>query len=198
MTGKVSKFSAIEPDMLPPVSHKFREVERKAIGIRHFAGIGLSGRLDPYELAALLDLRVIALADLEQLPEQTREHLAQSDEWSAGTTGMLPDGSRVIVINAKQSAGRRAATLMEEICHTLLGHDPSSIFGNGAGGRSYDIAVEEEAYAVGAAALVPYRALNECLSRDYSVDQIAKRFGVSKALVEYRMRVLDLWAVGNL
>jgi IrrE N-terminal-like domain len=193
MTGKVSKSSAVEPDMLPPVSYKFREIERKAIGIRHFAGVGLLGRLDPYELAALLDLRVVALADLEQLPEQTREHLAQSDEWSAGTTGMLPDGSRVIVINEKQSAGRRAATLMEEICHTLLGHDPSSIFQSGAAGRSYDISVEEEAYAVGAAALVPYRALSDCLARDNSVDQIARRFGVSKALVEYRMRVLGLW-----
>jgi hypothetical protein len=197
MTVKVSKFSAVfspvEPDMLPPASHKFREIERKAVGIRHFAGIRHLGRLDPYELAALLDLRVIALADLKQLPEQTREYLAQSDEWSAGTTGMLPDGSRVIVINEKQSAGRRAATLMEEICHTLLGHDPSSLFGNGAGGRSYDISVEEEAYAVGAAALVPYRALNECLSRDCSVAEIAKRFGVTKSLVEYRMRVLGLW-----
>jgi hypothetical protein len=196
MTGKASKFSAVEPDMLPPVSHKFREVERKAIGIRHFAGIGLSARLNPYELAMLLNLRVVALADLEQLPERTRAHLAQSDEWSAGTTEMLPDGSRIIVINGKQSAGRQAATLMEEICHTLLGHDPSSISENGAGGRSYDLSVEEEAYAVGAAALVPYRALTECLSRDYSVDRIARRFGVSKALVEYRMRVLGLWT-GN-
>lgn len=196
MTGKVSKFNAIERDMLPPVSHKFREVERKAIGVRQFAGIGALVRLDPYELAALLDLRVVSLADLDQLPQQTREHLEQSNEWSAGTTGMLPDGSRIIVINEKQSAGRRAATLMEEICHTLLGHDPSSIFGNGAGsgGRSYDISVEEEAYAVGAAALVPYRALTEFLSRGFTVDQISRRYGVSKALVEYRMRVLGLWA----
>ncbi len=193
MTGKVSKFNVVEHDLLPPVSHKFRDVERKAIGVRQFAGIGALVRLDPYELAALLNLRVVALADLDQLPKQTREHLAQSDEWSAGTTGMLPDGSRVIVINEKQSAGRRAATLMEEICHTLLGHDPSSIFGSGSGGRSYDISVEEEAYAVGAAALVPYRALTEYLSRGYTVDQISRRYGVSKALVEYRMRVLGLW-----
>jgi IrrE N-terminal-like domain len=193
MTGKVSKSNAVEHDMLPPVSHKFREVERKAIGVRQFAGIGASVRLDPYELAALLDLRVVALADLDQLPKQTREYLEQSDDWSAGTTGMLPDGSRVIVINEKQSAGRRAATLMEEICHTLLGHDPSSIFGNGSGGRSYDVSVEEEAYAVGAAALVPYRGLTEYLSRGYTVDQISRQYGVSKALVEYRMRVLGLW-----
>jgi uncharacterized protein DUF955 len=193
MNGSGSKFRA---DLLPPVSHKFREIERKAIGIRSFAGAGQNGRLDPYSLAQLLNLRVVALSDLKQLPGQTREHLAQSDEWSAGTTGLLPDGSRVIVINEKQSAGRRAATLMEEICHTLLGHDPSSIFGNGkdgSGGRSFDVSVEEEAYSVGAAALLPYRALTECLSENQSVDQIAKRFGVTRALVEYRMKVLELW-----
>jgi hypothetical protein len=194
-----SKFNPVETDMLPPVSHKFREIERKAIGIRHFAGAGHMARLDPYALAQLLNLRVVSLADLGNLSDQTREHLAQSNEWSAGTTGLLPDGSRVIVINDKQSAGRRAATLMEEICHTLLGHDPSSIFGaggndgNGAGGRSYDVSIEEEAYAVGAAALLPYRALTECLSAENSVDQIARRFGVTRALVEYRMKVLGLW-----
>lgn len=193
MNGRGSKFSAIEPDLLPPVSHKFREIERKAIGIRSFAGAGQTARLDPYALAELLNLRVLALSDLKQLPEQTREHLAQSDEWSAGTTGLLPDGSRVIVINEKQSAGRKAATLMEEICHTLLGHDPSAIHGDGAGGRSFDLTVEEEAYAVGAAALLPYRALTECLSEDQSVDQIARRFGVTRALVEYRMKILGLW-----
>lgn len=193
MTVRGSKSSIVEPDMLPPVGGKFREIERKAIGVRCFAGAGQSARLDPYALAALLNLRIVSLADLDQLPEEARNHLAQSDEWSAGTTGLLPDGSRVIVINEKQSAGRRAATLMEEICHTLLGHDPSSISGNGAGGRSYDVSIEEEAYAVGAAALLPYRALTQCLSEGYPVDQIAKRYGVTKALVEYRMRVLGLW-----
>ncbi|MBO0720485.1 MAG: ImmA/IrrE family metallo-endopeptidase [Blastocatellia bacterium] len=188
-----SKSSIVEPDMLPPVRAKFREIERKAIGVRCFAGVGQGARLDPYALAALLNLRIVSLTDLDQLPEETRQHLAHSDEWSAGTTGMLPDGSRVIVINEKQSAGRRAATLMEEICHTLLGHDPSSISGNGAGGRSYDVSIEEEAYAVGAAALLPYRALSQCLSEGDPIDQIAKRYGVTKALVEYRMRVLGLW-----
>jgi Zn-dependent peptidase ImmA (M78 family) len=82
---------------------------------------------------------------------------------------------------------------MEEICHALLGHDPSQISVTAAGGRSYDRVTEEEAYAVGAAALLPYRALSEALSGGDSVSKIARRFGVTRSLVEYRVRVLDLW-----
>ncbi|MCI0338398.1 MAG: ImmA/IrrE family metallo-endopeptidase [Acidobacteria bacterium] len=188
--------TAIEPDWLPPASNRFREYERKALEIRRFAGTGIFERLNPHRLAELLNLKVLSLADIDQLSDHARGHLAQSDNWSAGTTTPLPDGSRVIVINDKQSYGRQSATLMEEICHTLLGHDPSVISAAKAGGRSYNETVEEEAYAVGAAALVPFRALAEFLSRGDSVDKIARHFGVTKSLIEYRMRVLDLWTSG--
>ena len=188
------KALSVEPDRLPPTGgNKWRDYERKAIEVRRFAGIGPSQRLDPFRLARLLNLRVINLADVGQLSDQSRECLAGSDNWSGGTSMPLPDGSRVIVINERQSPERQAATLMEEICHTLLGHTPSIISAGGNGGRSYDRAIEEEAYAVGAAALLPYQALSESLSRGDSIAKMAKHFGVTRSLVEYRIRVLGLW-----
>jgi hypothetical protein len=190
----------VEPDLLPQsAGNKWKEYERKALEIRRFAGADLRERLNPMKLAELLNLRVVALADLRHLSDKARNHLAASDNWSGGVTQPLPDGSRIVVINDRQSPERQGATLMEEICHSLLGHEPSVISATGeggdggGGGRSYDRAIEEEAYAVGAAALLPYRALSELLSRGDSVSKIARHFGVTKSLVEYRIRVLGLW-----
>jgi hypothetical protein len=98
-----------------------------------------------------------------------------------------------------QSPGRQAVTLMEEICHTMLGHKHSQItlapvgVGNNADShRDYHDSIEEEAYSVGAAALVPYRALACDLSRGHLIKSIARYFGVTPSLVKYRIRVLKL------
>lgn len=182
----------IEQDQLPDVAVKFREFEKKALEIRRFAGLVADERLDPFNLASLLKLRVVSLSEIDGLSESVRDHLSAGGGWSGGLTEPMEDGSRVIVINHTHSPGRQAATLMEEICHSLLGHRPSRISG---AGRSYDKAIEDEAYGVGAAALVPYQALSEALTRGEPPYMIAKRLGVTHALVEYRMRVLGLWRV---
>jgi IrrE N-terminal-like domain len=185
--------ASIITDLLPPVGGKWREYERKALEVRRFAGIGISQRLDPFSLAAALKLKVVDLDSIGGLSEESRKHLSESEQWSGGVTQSLPDGSRVVIINQRQSRERQAATLMEEICHTLLGHNPSSISSEKADGRSYNRAVEDEAYGVGAAALLPYRALAEALKRGESVRAIGKHFGVTPSLVEYRIRVLNLF-----
>ena len=59
--------------------------------------------------------------------------------------------------------------------------------------RDYNKADEEAAYAVGAAALVPFAALRRAVLVGRTADQIARRFGVSRQLVEYRIKVTHLW-----
>jgi hypothetical protein len=186
--------SRLQSDWLPPAaSGKWRDFERKALEVRRFAGLGVFEPLDPFKLAEMLKLRVVSLADIAHLSQQSKEYLTESDNWSGGATKPLPDGTRVIIINERHSVGRKAVTLMEEICHSLLGHHPSLISATAAGGRSYDRMIEEEAYAVGAAALLPYRALSEAMASGESISKIARRYGVTRALVEYRVRVLELW-----
>jgi hypothetical protein len=184
----------LQSDWLPPAaSGKWRDFERKALEVRRFAGLGVFEPLDPFRLADMLKLRVVTLDDIAHLSQQSREYLTGSDNWSGGATKPLPDGTRIIIINDRHSVGRKAVTLMEEICHSLLGHDPSLISATASRGRSYDRIIEEEAYAVGAAALLPYRALSEALAGGESISKIARRFGVTRSLVEYRVRVLELW-----
>jgi hypothetical protein len=60
--------------------------------------------------------------------------------------------------------------------------------------RDYNKSNEEAAYAIGAAALVPYAALRKLVFDGRTADQIARRFGVSRQLVEYRIKVTHLWS----
>jgi hypothetical protein len=86
---------------------------------------------------------------------------------------------------------------MEEVCHIFLGHLPNRVgaasLGSGFSFRDYDQADEEEAYAVGAAALVPYHILRTAINRRLGIREIAQWCGVSNRLVEYRLKVSKLW-----
>src|SRR3712207_4005434 len=58
--------------------------------------------------------------------------------------------------------------------------------------RDYNEADEEAAYAVGAAALVPYAGLRALMKRGMTSIEIARHFNVSRELVEYRLKVSRL------
>jgi Zn-dependent peptidase ImmA (M78 family) len=162
--------------------------ERMALQIRDFAKAPLTTRLDPFALAESINVRVLYLSDLTGLSESSRARLDVPDGWSGGATQVLGDGSHIVILNQRHSSGRQAATLMEEICHILFGHKPSEIGADRVGGRSYNFSVEDEAYAVGAAALVPYHSLKTFLISGDSVRKIAGRFGVTPSLIVYRAK----------
>jgi Zn-dependent peptidase ImmA (M78 family) len=88
---------------------------------------------------------------------------------------------------------------MEEICHVFLGHRPSrlAIKKRNADGeivaRDYNAIVEEQAYSVGAAALVPFSALKRFVTEGKTSRELAEHFGVSYQLIEYRIKVSRLW-----
>jgi Zn-dependent peptidase ImmA (M78 family) len=88
---------------------------------------------------------------------------------------------------------------MEEVCHVFLGHNPSRLAiknrdkrGNIIA-RDYNQDIEEEAYGTGAAALVPYTALKRFVDSGKTSREIARHFNVSRALVEYRIKISRLW-----
>ena len=166
--------------------------------IRQFAGVKPDEPLDPYRLAKHVKLLVVDLDRIQGLSEESRKQLTMIDprSWSGGTTKPLPNGWRLVVLNPMHGRERNAATLMEEICHVILGHSLGRVnveSENGVGFRDYNAKDEEAAYAVGAAALLPYYALHQAVHNGMSAEQIAARFGVSKDLVEYRIKVTRLW-----
>ena len=190
--------------MLLPDSRKSREYELRALGLRDFAGLRTPlDRLDPFSLARYARLIVATFDEIAPLlSKEARDHLLGSgkDEWSGGASSkVLPDGSKLIVLNPTHSPNRQRATLMEEISHVFLGHKPSRLAVDAktndgkTKARDYDAAIEEQAYSVGAAALVPFEGLRDLVLKGNSSREICKHFGVSRQLVEFRIKTTRLW-----
>jgi Zn-dependent peptidase ImmA (M78 family) len=136
------------------------------------------------------------------LSAETLDELLGSgkDNWSGGAAShKLPNGQKLIILNPTHGKNRHNATLMEEVCHVFLGHKPSRLAVENRDrhgkviARDYNADIEEEAYSTGAAALVPYSSLKRFVERGKTSAQIARHFNVSRALVEYRIKISRLW-----
>ena len=191
-------------DALLPPTFKGRQYELRALGLRDFARVRSDEALDPFALARFAKLMVIDFDEINGLSKETREHLLGdgADSWSGGTaSNPLPNGWRLVILNPKHGAQRNNATLMEEVCHVFLGHKANRLHIVAADkdgktvSRDYNEEDEEAAYAVGAAALVPFAALRRRVLKGKSAREIARHFKVSRELVEYRIKVSRLWAI---
>ena len=184
---------------LPP-GEKWRNYELKALGLRDFARVRLDYPLDPFKLAGFANLLVVNFEDIKDLSPTAREHLlgTASEKWSGGAC-TLPNGMKLVILNPAHGKARTNATLMEEICHVFLGHQPNriGIVATDEKGklrsRDYRKEDEEEAYGVGAAALVPFSILRGFVYEGKTSQEIARHFHVSRELVEYRLKVTKLW-----
>lgn len=187
------------PFDLPP-GDKWRRFEIKALGLRDFAGVPLDRPVDPFALASFANLIVIGFEEIIALSGETRDHLLgpAAEKWSGGACS-LPDGKKLVILNPGHGRARTNATLMEEICHVFLGHSPNrlSVVTHDENGkvlsRDYRKTDEEEAYGVGAATLVPFATLRKMALSGRRAEEIARRFNVSRELVEYRLKVTRLW-----
>lgn len=196
---------------LPP-SEKRRQFELGALALRDFAGVREDEALDPFELAHFAKLLVVDFNQVEGLSAETRAQLLGPavNEWSGGACSRpLPNGWRVVILNPAHGLQRNRATLMEEVAHVFLGHKPNRLAtiveeerGAEAASasprkmlaREYNHSDEEAAYAIGAAALLPYGALQDLVYQGRSSQEIASRFRISRQLAEYRIKVTHLWA----
>ena len=186
---------------LPP-GEKWRQFELYALGFRDFAGVPSNVPLDPFRLASFANLLVVGFDQIKELSPEVREHLLgeASEKWSGGACSLpLPDGRKIVILNPNHGRMRTNATLMEEVSHVFLGHQPSrlKVVAETESGRTvsreYRKADEEAAYATGAAALVPFSALRRFVFDGKTSQQLAKHFRVSRELVEYRLKVTRLW-----
>jgi len=188
---------------LPP-TQKGRHHEIRAMALRDFAGLRFDDEpLDPFALAKYAKLMIPSFDEINGLSETTTKQLLEigKDDWSGGAASIkLPNGWRLIILNPQHGKNRHNATLMEEVSHVFLGHKPSrlAIENTNKDGktiaRDYRQEIEEEAYGTGAAALLPYTAIKRMVLEGMTVAQIARHFNVSRALVEYRLKISRLWS----
>jgi Zn-dependent peptidase ImmA (M78 family) len=104
------------------------------------------------------------------------------------------NGRWAILLNDQHSIERQRVTILEEYWHILLGHKLTRIARVAdAYGRSYDKPEEHDAYYLASATLLPRSAVIDAVSKQLSSEQIARTFGTSPELVEYRIKRLGLW-----
>ena len=177
-----------------PFSSRSKPWEREAITLRKLDD-SPGSEFCPWTVARKIGLLVLDGNEfLDQLPPDNSRHLksVKDRSWSGGVYPIpLPCGRLVCILNPFQSLRRNKITLMEEVTHIHRDHRPTKIVKNSSGitVRDYDKKQEEEAYGIGAAALLPWSSFYHSLNDGMSVDAMSKAYAVSPELIEYRIKI---------
>jgi hypothetical protein len=177
-------------------------VERQASMLRRDLELSELDILDPYDLAEKMEfIEVVQPDEVRDIPSECLQQLCERDpkSWSAGSVE-LPDGTVRVIMNPKHAKTRARVTLMEEIAHIHLAHQPSrlSIGADNVIVRSYNEQQEREAYWVGAAALVPMWQLKQAQKLGIGIQQLAAYCEVSPKLIEFRANITHISLVQSM
>ncbi len=167
--------------------------EEQARQIRTAANWDALSPIDPSEIAKRFGFTVL---DSEQAFKTDPDLIKQLRTISVKTWSghAIPD-LNVIVVNSNQTSERRAATLMEEVAHLFLKHEPTRLTSDSSVdvGRTLNRDVESDAYWTGAAVLLPSQSLAMAIWHGHKSAAIASKWGVSEELVEFRAKIWNLW-----
>lgn len=189
--------------MFTPFSDRAKPWEKLGLQLRRIAGVQIDELLDPWQLARKIGLHVFDdIEGLEALSAGDKSNLlkAHRSNWSAGVyPEPLPDGAFLCILNPTHIRQRQKISLMEEVSHRHLGHRPSRITfsADGICIRDFDPQDEEDAYGVGAAALLPWQSFFPMVNRGLTGQELREHFDVSLSLIEYRIKVTGLMATYN-
>jgi hypothetical protein len=174
--------------------HFLRWIEGRAERLRSKCVLSPFAQLNPFTLAAKMSVSVICPQDVEGLDPEVLDRVLNVGgmEWDAATVP-VGDGCHIVVLNPRPCVERQRVSLMEELAHIDLGHEPAGLkIVNGIVLRDWKQTHETEAYWVGSAALVPRRVMKGAITRGMTLAAVATECGVSHALVEFRERLLGL------
>ena len=189
------------PHLFLPFTPNGKATELKAVEVKQRLGLSPAEAADPFGVLAQVPARLFG-------PDELLHHspvlacalfTEHRDAWDAVCFGHIgASGEAIILLNPTPAPTRQRATLMEEIVHLVLAH-PKTVLalprksngGQKALGwvRPYSRAVEDEAYNVGAACLLPYPALFHAVNELHEhASVIAERAGVSTEHAIYRIK----------
>ena len=165
--------------------------ERNSASARDALGLTAVAPLDAWRYAE--HLRVV-VADFESLgltPECVQQLIhVDSASWSAMT--LFDRGIHLIVVNPAHAPTRKQSDLMHELAHIELGHAPTRVEVSATGLlllSDYADDQEQEADWHAGALLLPRDGILQLLAQGSSVASIARYYGVSEALCEWRVRM---------
>jgi transcriptional regulator with XRE-family HTH domain len=184
-----------------PLDHEIvalpkEELEGIASKFRVDLGLGEEAPLDPLQLN-VEGMRVVRLTETDCLDKRTVARLRGDScgEWSAMSVPLDADCETwSVLLNDCHTVERQRVTILEEFWHILLGHKLTKVARVAeAYGRTYDKAEEHDAYFLASATLLPRKAIMKSVEKGQSTADIAKVFGTSPELVDYRIKRLGVW-----
>lgn len=153
----------------------------------------------PLDLRVLADSFGVVFRYPQDVAGMTMEDLLlvtglDAKTWS-GMSLALPGSGALIMLNPQQTQQRANVTIVEEVAHLYFGHQPSQLvtLPIGSWKRKYDPVAEGEAYWTAAAALLPAQVIGRAVWSGMTAEDIGLKFGVSRELVEFRIKTLFLW-----
>lgn len=172
------------------------EMEKMAEEFRADLGLKDDMPLDPF-LIEVQGVKIISLDELPELDKGTKKQLNEtgSRSWSAMSVPIDDEHNDwVILYNKTNDKERTRVSILEELWHIFLGHKLTTVVKVGSCyGRSYESNEEHDAYYIAAASMLPESQIQRFVKNEEDASVAAKRFGVSRELVEYRVKRLGLW-----
>ena len=166
--------------------------ERTSHEYRSSLGVSPTDPLDPRRLANLLDVRVTTPEAIAGLSRETVSQLTSVDRESWSAVTIAHHGKRLVVLNSGQSRARQTSSLAHELAHIVLNHttDQAVLSDEGFLFRgNYDAVQEEEADWLAGCLLVPRDGLLAACRRRADHHYLTMRFGVSRDMIAWRLRM---------
>ncbi len=172
------------------------QMELMAETLRSEIGLTKKQPIDPF-LLKVDGVEVISIEKFYDANSDFRKQLTSISKkyWSAMSIPIDTNMERwVIVWNNSQYLTRQRATLLEEYWHIWLGHKPTKITKIASGyGRTFEQNEEHDAFYLATATLVPKNVITDFVNEKKDISKFAQEYGVSKQLIEYRIKRLGLW-----
>lgn len=169
--------------------------ERTSAGLRGELGLSLYEQLNPHQLAAYLEIKLLTPSEVPGMTDELLHQLLTVDPWGWSAVTIVQGDAALIIYNPRHSAGRQASDITHELAHIVLGHQPATMIMSPDGSlvmRSYDQKQEDEANWLAWAILLPREALLSMKRKRATVIDIATAFGVTETLVQYRLRITGI------
>lgn len=165
------------------------EAERISERYREEVGISKFDPLDAFALAKHLEIPIISVEELSELPE---EHLNKLREPSIFSAIWMPneDGDKIIIHNTRHSAKRQQSNLMHELAHIIRKHEVPEDIARLClllNLHYYNKEQEEEAKYLGGCLQITRAGLQWALKRNLTKEEIAEYFNASLEMVIYRL-----------
>lgn len=179
-----------------PFTDAGKAIELRAIELKTAYDFGPYEPIDPRVLAERMRAVIVDSGWFETLPADLRRSalVDWQSHWSAGS--ITVGDTLFILANPTHPETRRSVTLLEELVHHGLGHPKSRLVqADGVTMRTCQHEIEDEAYAVATALLMPYRDLFNHINAGLAIADFPVPAPVSEACRLYRVKRAGLWRI---